>query len=449
MQALLAALLCFLFWPKVGLHQPPLLEGMSAYIFMWPITTSALALSVWRHEGKRQASVGKALGRCLFIAIAAVTVSFTASWLVDKQGLAPSTIEPRLRVYNFLILLQAGWFSYLFLRSVRTAQDARRVLEIFALGGGVIVAESIVFAYLKIPSPGGLAFDKTAGRFQSFFYSSFSTVNFFMTLAFSSMMYMSLTRRRAWLLLTAACFLPVMATYERGPICGLLCVALVAFLATRRRKLRWLLSIAVVAAALAIAFPLFSEGLGRVMGGSVRKDYFSSGQVSVRRAIWARGLDVGVVAFPWGVGPGLFSEQTDAVAIWVPPERFAGPADRLFWETYNSLVHGWYHSDLHSLYMTWIVENGLLGILTLVFVAFIFGRSLLALLRTPIPTGDEPWRTYALWVCSCAAFAGLAVDYAFDVNPFLFFMLFPLLHIGKVCQRTLRYNSDEQAMSIC
>src|SRR5258708_6173041 len=145
-------------------------------MLMWPITTCAVALSVLLHRGAT-GRLDRSLRRCLWAAAASATVSFTASWFLGTaQGLWPNAVAPGARIYLYVVLMHAVWFSYLFMRAVRRVDTVESIFRVFAFAGVAVIAESIVFGYLKFPSPGGLAFDVGTGRFQSLFFSSFDDV---------------------------------------------------------------------------------------------------------------------------------------------------------------------------------------------------------------------------------------------------------------------------------
>lgn len=444
-RAVLVGIGFFLLWPKVGLHRPEFLSEMSAYVLIWPVTISAMVLSVLLHRTAAAGRPERDLRRCLWAAAAAATVSFTASWFLGaRQGLWSDAFDPRLRVYDYVVLMQAVGFSYLFMRGIHRVDQAEAVFRLFAFGGGALIVEAIAFAYLKIPSPGGWALEARAGRFQSLLYSSFNDVGFSAILAFASILYFAVSRcRLAWYCVAAACVLPILATFERAPLVGLFFAGGLVFVVMRRRRLRAMLLLAAAGFALLGVFAVFGDELGTILGGGARKDYASGTTLAYRLALWIRGFEVGVAAFPWGVGPGMTSAQMSCPAHSLLGTRFwAQNAD--LWETYEQLASGVYRSDAHNLLLTSFIENGLLGVLAGILVLATFLRNLSSLLRFPIPDSGDSRRAYLVWACACAALTGLGIHYFFDVRPILFFMILPLLHICSICRREL-YGPERSA----
>lgn len=436
-RAVFAAIGCFLLWPKVGLHLPAFI-GMSSYVFIWPITTAALALSVLAHRDVAVGRPDRALRRCLWLAAAAATVSFGASWFLGgEQGLWPNAWEVRLRIYSYLVLMYSVCFSYLFIRSIHRVDQAETVFHLVALGGAAVVAEALLFVYLQVPSPGNLAFD-SFGRFQSFFYSSFDDVGFFMILAFSGALYMAMAGRRLmWYVVAGACVLPILATFERAPLLGLLCSGSLVFAVTRRKKVLWFLGLLIACVGLFAILQVFGDDLGRLLGGRIRSDYMSGQTVTIRFALWLRAIELGLASFPWGVGPQMAMSQMSAPVAFTWLHRFA-PQDALLWETYHLLLQGEYASNIHNLFFTCFAENGVLGVLSVLFVSAAVMKNLFMLLRGRLPISGEPRRTYLLWACACGALIGLGINYLFEMETFFLFMILPLLHICSICAETLR-----------
>ncbi len=200
-------------------------------------------------------------------------------------------------------------------------------------------------------------------------FTSYDRVGTFLILAICASLYLALSGRRlAWGAFAIAWF-PLIGTYQRAPIVGAVAgvIDLFATVATRRQLKIAGGGLLVIIAALAIAAPDHNPAteVGRALGGSVRSNYFDTADGVERLAYGKRALDVSGYMFPLGVGPDM---AMNAMRYPIPGAT-SGLSNPLARALYLRLSDGDEVTNPHDIYLEFLVDFGILGVLLMLAFA--------------------------------------------------------------------------------
>jgi len=141
-----------------------------------------------------------------------------------------------------------------FLRFIDTQRKVERILACFALSGGELIAEVVLFYYGNAVPALRPYLVNIDGRFQSLAYLHSTLWASFRSSRYVQCSISRFTRRSLLMLgLTAAMFLPIIATAERAPLsAGALSLCVAGFFTLRRRYARWCLVLGIAGAVTAV-----------------------------------------------------------------------------------------------------------------------------------------------------------------------------------------------------
>jgi hypothetical protein len=289
----------------------------------------------------------------------------------------------------------------------------RSQLEIFfwllAISGVELAIERLAFFNFDL-LPQLRRFAVHAGRFNSIVFTSYDRVGTFAILAICASLYLALSGRRlAWGAFAVAWF-PLIGTYQRAPILGAVAGVITVFAAVATRRQARLAGggLLVIIAALAIAAPDHNPAteLGRALGGSVRSNYFDTTDGVERLAYGKRALDVSGYMFPLGVGPDM---AMNAMRYPIPGAT-AGLSNPLARSLYQRLSDGQEVTNPHDIYLEFLVDFGILGVLLMLAFAVTLVRVYRSRLTRSEALGSELGALRIAQSCALAMIVGLGLE---------------------------------------
>lgn len=449
---LYAFLFLWLFTPKIVLRQPVfhalgLPEVEAYYVFVAPVAALAILIALGvRTNGKlwKRAPIG--LRRFTLLFLATGTFSFLFSLMFGAMKDIPEVQKVGWEEATELVFGWQDWifpvtfilYGVVFLYGCMAFLTRRRQVEtvflLFVLAGIELVVEVIVFFYLGLFPWLRRGAIHPAGRFQSLTQNAFEPVAIITIIAVCCALYFVLSRRSYPLLPFLSLFLlPPLATFERAPLAALLlAVGFFGWVGSQGLLRGSVASAAILALCALIFLGLDQSALGTaasLLGAGLRQDYFGLSSAFSRLALWGRALDVFLFWFPFGVGPGLAPYVLKSAA----PEYFrqySGFSSPLFLLHYGNVAEGRYVTSVHNQYLEFIVEHGLLGVVTLTVFCGLILRNYRSWLRGMRNSRWGDRARYLPHVCVYAVLLSLGVFYLFVsyAQSELYFIFFMFLY---------------------
>jgi hypothetical protein len=337
-------------------------------------------------------------------------------------------------------LFSAVIFLYGSISFIKKVEHIKKIFIIILFGGIELVLETILYGFLRLPFlprvenviSGPMEME---GRFFGLIFGSnlllvivcFAAIGVSLYFIFSS-------RRYIFLVLVPMLYLPAIMTYERAPIFAGLLVPFIFFLfVTKSKKIR----IAIFISAISFIF-LYNNVVEIVTSHNLfsinknRPYYFSGdnlfGSWMQRIGNSFRGIDLFVFSFPIGIGVGdqRFYEMVSSPKV---PALFTSLShyEFAFNESYWKLLSGMHQTDPHNLYIKFITEYGLFGVISLIiFISSFFSRLLLFLKSKKILI-EEHKHLFLIQASSIAVLFGMGAYFffqAFTLYPLLFFFFY-------------------------
>lgn len=252
--------------------------------------------------------------------------------------------------------------GFVFLDRISAVETLFKLITSFAVLGSI---EAIVFYYFRLGGPLEAYAINRYGQFDGVLFGSPDALGRITGIAIFAVLYLATKPGRKLLLLLIPFFLlTLVATQNRATA-----VSLVAGLAlytalrgrTRRRSavlVTWIFTAAAIVAAAGF-------GISRILDEELsilRSDYKDPSNALARLVIAQRGVEVAVHTFPFGVGAGQVQYYMNSPEV---PSLF-GEAE--YYENrplYYAIRSGSLLTSVHNLYLNFIIEAGLLGLLAL------------------------------------------------------------------------------------
>jgi hypothetical protein len=284
------------------------------------------------------------------------------SHFLNAYAHLPYRISPVVSMLYALILVVG------IARFIRRRSQLEPFFWLLAASGVELAIERLAFFNLDLV-PQLRRYAVHAGRFNSIVFTSYDRVGTFLILAICASLYLALSGRRlAWAAFAVAWF-PLIGTYQRAPIVGAVAGVITVFAAVASRRQAGLAGggLLVIIAALAIAAPDHNPAteVGRALGGSVRSNYFDTTDGVERLAYGKRALDASGYMFPLGVGPDM---AMNAMRYPIPGAT-AGLSNALARDLYRRLSDGQDVTNPHDIYLEFLVDFGILGVLLMLAFA--------------------------------------------------------------------------------
>jgi O-antigen ligase len=225
--------------------------------------------------------------------------------------------------------------------------------------------------------------------------------------------------------------LPLLNGYDRAPLIGLLsALTFFTYMVLQNSKHR-VLVIAFGVGILCTIYSGFGESLtdktASFLGGEVRPDYLSADSFFSRVGAWLRCIDVFIRSFPFGVGPGVVFYYMGSSDI--PSHFVLSGADFRTIAYYENLRFGMHVTGSHNLFLQYIAEYGLLGVITIIsFVCLVLSR-FLSFKRRAKKIYPKYYDYFLAQVCCYSIMIGLGVFYCFQNTPEYYFIFLLFLYL--------------------
>lgn len=372
------------------------------------------------------------MGISTFLISEGALAEFLPERINAVHSFAREQLEWQYRMLAAANILAGTIVMFGFMRFCRSIHRVEGIFLIFLISGFELFAETVLFYYVgAFPSVLRWAVNETAGRrFNSLVFTSYDHAGVFATIGITSCIYFLYTRqlfsKLLWVVFLLA--LPIFVGYQRSTLLGILSTLAIIVWGTTKQSVRFAFTAAVILT-VAMIFVYEESGariqdqIGAALGGEVRPDYFSVDNLKQRWAYQLRGIDVAIEAFPMPVGLELLREAMNAPTVptymltFVPDDAFI---------VYMQEVLGLRHTSVHNYYLYFVVENGLLGLVTL--GCFMYLCALRGIYIHNLVTGRDGnlSREEMAMLCSIALLAGIGVNYYFT-EPFITFGLYFVL----------------------
>ena len=307
---------------------------------------------------------------------------------------------------------------YALLAYIKEVRQIETILGVFCFGGALLIIESIFIYKLKISSFFAEYATFEEGQFQSLFFLDPLLVGIFCILALGSSLYFMQAYKKNYLLFfIILLFVPIMATYSKS-ILGASLVVLMFFLYMLKRKYFFVFLVILIL----ILFwmgnmqDLFYK-ITSFLGGRVRTEYWSEGTATSRIGAYFRTIDVLIFSFPFGIGEGMIQWFTgSSVPTYLGGFISDFNAQNMYW----GMASGIKPTSSHNIYMQFITEHGLLGIIVLVYFIYLISQNFRIFMKNYI----SKTRDKILQVCIYASLFGIAFFHFWDSAYKLYFIYF-------------------------
>lgn len=423
------------FFPVLGTFDLP---GGSYFDIFHALAALTIAITLFlKKEELRKINVSPSLKRFYLLFLVTAIVTLVSSFMLLDSGEISFASEIKAQFFSRdVALLFYGLIFFLGLMAfIKEMRQVEIILGILVLAGALLVGESILVFHLGIvPGLNSWALN-VGGAFQSLIFLNTNWVGLFCILSLCSGFYFVWKYRKFQLLpLVLLIFIPALAIYQKAALGGMI-VALGTFCyLSMRRQVKIFVLLGLVFLASAMLFSednpdLFSRPFERavtLLGGEVRPtNYWTEGSGTSRFGSYLRTLDVIVFFFPLGVGEGLGAYYLSSS---VPTYFSDYTPDRYSSKFYETLTTGKHQTSTHNLYLQYVMENGLLGILVLVSFLYLTLKNAAFFKRYSLAAGFHD-KTVVAQASVYAALAGVGFSYLFDSSSKLYFIFFLLLFL--------------------
>lgn len=430
-----------------------IVEGVAALAILAALLTRGAGRLSWRSH------------KASWLFLILFSVTHVASFLLvygPMTALAPPSVEILADYYDvaatpvdrILPLLYVVWGILFLLGSIAFITELKQIefiFTIFILCGIELALETIVFYYLGLfPALLHWAVHRM-GRFNGLVFTDYDVVGIFCLIAIGCTIYFSQSRRtKAFLWLIPLFLLPIAAGHQRAPVFGLVAMAgaLIWLTTESRAKIGLALFATVALSVLAIVgggeFVL--NIVASTLGGDVRPEYFSGETVEHRIALQLRGLDVFAHTFPFGAGPGMLRPAMNSPIsclfdAYVPD---AGAS------AYSMEVAGTHTTNVHNMFLVFVFENGMLGIVTLAVFVMLTIRNYRNWKKTAHKQGGHIRGLALAQALAFAILLGLAAHHTFEnpALPFAIYFLFFAISLMTQCEMRVAKARSQEATAL-
>lgn len=442
-RAVYAYLFLWVFFPKTGQSFPVVgelgIEGLPVFTVVEAIAAFAILIQVlrradtpWDRESER-VSLKKLTSLFVFSLLFSniIGISMTRLDLYPPVSPGPASLGGRPLVLHRFVLLTSVASALIWLFGARAFIQEMRQIEflfmLFILSGIELAVEVVVFYYFGLfPS---LSVVTPEGRFWGLSMRSKLTSAIFSMIAIYCTLYFARVKKRAglWLLVPVFC-LPIFLAFNRGALVAL-AISFVFFVwwsvPSKYRPFLIVLGSFLIMRLVTLNEETIAAA-ARELSGNVRpaEYYFALRSAYSRVAAIVRGIEV-FIALPLGVGTGAVSWYMHSS---IPPTVPLPPNLQTDY-FYSLLLSGERFTGSHNLYVEFIVENGIFGLITLI-VLFL---SVLKNFASFIDTKEHEMisgRVFAAQLSVYAILIYLMIFYMVNHNPQLYFVWSLLLFLS-------------------
>ncbi len=415
-------------WLKDVMNMPPIIE--SSLFSMFEITI-LLAIIV-RLVVSGKAFKIKQLRRFNILLFVMVISAFIISLKLYYFPDTSLVTEPLRSLYGLIHIVAGLIFFSGCMKFIKTQKQIEIIFSFFVLSLIILSLETILLRYLNlIPQLNYWAISER-GLYISLIFSDYNGVGVCSIIAFPCFVYFILSRKNYRLfLLMPVLLLPLINGYERAQMVGLLtALTCFAYMIIQNNKHR----IIVIGFGVVILCTIYSS-IGETLiykttsflGGEVRPDYLSADSFFSRVGAWLRCIDVFIRSFPFGVGPGVVFYYMGSSDI--PSHFVLSDIDLRAADYYDSLRYGVHMTGSHNLYLQYIAEYGLLGVITIIsFVCLVLSR-FLSFKRRAKKIYPKYYDYFLAQVCCYSIMIGLGVFYIFQHSPVYYFLFLLFLYL--------------------
>ncbi len=415
-------------WLKDAMNMPPIIE--SSLFTMFEITillTIIVRLVVSRKAFKIKQFRG--FNILLFVVIiSALIVSMKLLYYSDIWFVT----EPFRRLYGLIHIVAGLIFFSGCIVFIKTYKQVETIFTFFVLSLVLLATENILLNYFKLFPQLRYWAVNAHGRFVSMTFASDNTVGVCSIIAFCCLFYFVFSRRYYRLLfLMPVLLLPLLNGYDRAPLIGLLsALTFFVYMVLQNSKHR-LLVIAFGVGILCTIYSGFGESLTdkttSFLGGEVRPDYLSPDSFFSRVGAWLRCIDVFIYSFPFGVGPGVVFYYMGSPDI--PSHFVSSVVDIRTINYYDRLRFGLHVTGPHNLFLQYIAEYGLIGVITIISFVYLVLSRFLPFKRRAKKIHQKNYDLFLAQVCCYSVFLGLLVFYWFQNTPELYFLFLLFIYL--------------------
>ncbi len=267
-----------------------------------------------------------------------------------------------------LILFEyaVAFAGFVFLDRISAVETLFKLVTAFATLGSI---EAILFYYLRLGGPLEAYAINRYGQLDGVTFGSPDALARILGIALFATLYLATKPGRKLVLLLIPLFaVALLATQNRATAVSML-VGLIVYTAMRgRTRSRSVVLVTwIFAAAAAIAGAGF--GINQLLDeevSTVRSDYKDPSNMLARVVIAQRGVEVAWHTFPFGVGAGqvpYYMNSPDVPSLFGEAEYYQNRP------LYYAIRSGSLLTSVHNLYLNFIIEGGLLGVVALLFLA--------------------------------------------------------------------------------
>jgi hypothetical protein len=444
--------LYFAFWviiPKSLYRIPGLITvesstGSNLFLVFEVVILIALCLAfLTKGRTLSDAPVSRHMKRFFFIGFAAFMISLGSSIVLSLTYPIDALNVNSFKLLNGLIVLYA---CMLFITQRRQIE---RILYILLFAGFELVMEVVLIFYGGLDVlPTQAAFHWT-GRFNSIIYNDYLMVGNFAVIALAATLYFIFAKRTHRVLVLLVPFLFLLATsgFERAVMVSMLIVTAVMIWFASSRRVKVFFGTLVFSTTLILLISPAGmnrqiDALENFLTSDVKPtQYFSGESIYSRVPNWARGIDVTISFFPFGVGPGnspFFLSNTSV-------HEYFGSVDIL-----GSLENAKVYADFkdtgvgtqaHNLYITLSEEFGLMGIVMQGYFVYLILGGIAHYGRFKGPDGKQGTE-YFMKLSSYAVLAGFGFYYIVQNSPYILFVPLFFCHVGLLPTSNDMVNSN-------
>ncbi len=364
----------------------------------------------------------------LFLVISGLIVSLKLFYYSDNSFVT----EPARSLIKLVHVFSALIFFSGCMMFIKIQKQIEIIFSLFILSLVLLATENILFNYFGLFPQLHYWAISDLGRFVSMTFASDTAVGVCTIIALCCFFYFVFSRRYYKLLFLMPFLIsPLINGYDRAPLAGLLSAMLFFIYMVFRNSKYKMLIITFGPALLIAAFSGYGETLidktTSFLGGDVRPDYLSTDSLFTRMGAYLRCIDVFIYSFPFGVGAGVV--RFYMASLDVPSNFLLSSVDLRASEFYDRIRFGAKVTGSHNLYLQYITEFGLVGVITIIsIVCFILPRFKSFIKRAKV-ISQKNYDLFLAQVCCYSVIIGLAVFYFFQTTPEYYFLLLLFIYL--------------------
>jgi len=346
-----------------------------------------------------------------------------------------NVVEDYINPFNGLIVF-LGLFAF-----INKSEQVEKVLGIFAISGLLIFLDYLILNYFGLFN--FLSFWITKGaRHGGIFFNDYQLNGLFCIISSPAILYFIIKRKRYYLIpFVLLLLLPVHQTYQRAIYIGFITgLVMFAYIFNKRIRLKKRILFATILIIFISIGSYFSNnlkvGLNDIVSEDIRKGELSDPQsLHARFGAWLRSADLFIYTFPFGSGEGMSPLYYNARFV---PQHTSFLLTERAGDMYWTRSTGSRTTKAHNIYIHFITEHGILGLIVLIaFLKTLFGNLSLIMRRKGISED-------LLFVATISAIIfGIGTFYMFESARRLYFLYGLLLFLSTFILYSKKiFNSD-------